>query len=104
MSISSTPNLETPIKQLKNLGYKSAHCLAEINIHNLADLKQLGSIATYLKIEREANFKPSLNFLYAMEGALQNVHWAKIDQQEKARLLISLEDARIHQNMFHEIK
>jgi len=63
-------------------------------------LQRLGSINAYLRLEQLPDFKPGLNFLYAMEAALKNIHWLDIDQQEKARLLISLEDARQHQTMF----
>jgi len=100
MNNSDLDNALTPIQQLKNLGEKSALWLAQVQISNRQDLQQAGSIQAFLRLEALQDFKPSLNFLYAMEAALQGIHWAEIDQQEKARLLISLEDAREHQNMF----
>ncbi len=90
----------TPIAQLKNLAEKSAKCLTDIDVYCFSDLKRMGSVQAFLRMETQGSFKPSLNFLYAMEGALQNVHWNHIDHQQKSRLLNSLEDARTHQALF----
>lgn len=89
-----------PIEQLKNLATKSARVLAKVGINNRSDLEQLGSVNTFLKLEALEGFKPSLNFLYAMEAALDNTHWAKIDKQRKSKLLLLLDERRLHQKMF----
>jgi len=35
--------------------------------------------------------KPSLNFLYAMVGALENVNWTSVAKKDKYRLLMELD-------------
>ena len=90
----------TPIDQLKNLGDKSSKWLAKIGIHTLQDLRESGSIKTFLKLDARDDFKPSLNFLYAMEAALQHKHWNKIVGIEKSNLLASLDEMRLHQAVF----
>ena len=91
---------EIPIEQLKNLASKSATILAKIGINNSSDLEQVGSVDAFLKLESLEGFKPSLNFLYAMEAALDDTHWAKIDKQRKTKLLLLLDEKRLHQKMF----
>ena len=77
--------------KLKGLGPKSMLCLNEIGIYTRADLEKLGPIPTFVKLKAECKtMQPSLNFLYALVGALENVHWKDIAKTEKTRLLIEL--------------
>jgi len=80
------------LESLKGLGPKSTAALREIGIHTRADLEKLGPVKTFLKLRNESTkIKPSLNFLYAMVGALENRHWKDIARTEKQRLLIELD-------------
>ena len=45
-----------------------------------------------MKVKR-AGFKPSLNLLYALEGALADCHWADLPDGRKAALLLAAESA-----------
>ncbi|WP_196138601.1 TfoX/Sxy family DNA transformation protein [Aliikangiella sp. G2MR2-5] len=90
----------TPVAKLKNLGAKSALPLERIGITTYADLKSAGALQAFLKLEKLENFKPSLNFLYAMLGALENEHWAKYREQ-KGELLIELETMREYETLFY---
>jgi len=83
---------DTKISQLKNLGPKSAEWLAAIDIHTLADLRTIGAITAYEKIKR-TGFNPSLNLLYALVGAIDNIHWTEVKKQQKHDLVLLL-DAR----------
>lgn len=81
-----------PVETLKGLGPKSAAALHGIGIHTRADLERTGPIETFLKLKESDNaFKPSLNFLYALVGALEDRHWKDIAQHEKHQLLVTLD-------------
>lgn len=79
------------LSKLKGLGPKSERCLNEIGIRTKNDLERIGPIQAFLRLRTECSTKPSLNFLYAMVGALEGKHWADIAKSEKGRLLLELE-------------
>ena len=79
------------LSKLKGLGLKSEKCLNEIGINTKEDLEKAGAVRAFIKLKNECSIKPSLNFLYAMLGALEDEHWANIAKTEKGRLLIELE-------------
>jgi len=83
-----------PIRDCRNLGPKTEQQLNQIGISNLQDIKTLGVINTYLKLETLADFKPSLNFLYALEGAIQDRAWQDIAAEQKHDLVMALESRR----------
>ncbi len=80
------------LSKLKGLGPKSEKSLNDIGIYTLPDLKVVGPVQAFIKLQTTCNIKPSLNFLYAMISAIENVHWTKIAKTEKAKLLMELED------------
>ena len=79
------------LSKLKGLGPKSEKCLNEIGIHTEEDLARTGAVKTFIKLKKECSTKPSLNFLYALVGAIENKHWADIAKSEKSCLLMELE-------------
>ena len=80
------------LSKLKGLGPKSEKHLNEIGIKTKSDLEAIGPVRAFLKLREECSMKPSLNFLYAMVGALEEKHWIDIAKSEKGRLLMELED------------
>jgi DNA transformation protein len=82
------------LSKLKGLGPKSERCLNEIGIYTKNELEELGAVSAFIKLIEECSSKPSLNFLYAMVGALQDKHWAEIAKSEKGRLLFELDGFR----------
>jgi len=82
------------LSKLKGLGPKSERCLNEVGIFTKDQLQKTGAVRAFIKLKEKCSTKPSLNFLYAMVGALEGVHWAKIAKSEKGRLLIALDDYR----------
>jgi DNA transformation protein len=82
------------LSKLKGLGPKSEKCLNEVGIHTREELQKIGAVRAFIKLKKECSTKPSLNFLYAMVGALENRHWANIAKSEKGRLLFELEGYR----------
>ena len=79
------------LSKMKGLGQKSEKCLNEIGIYTKHDLEKIGAVKAFIKLKNECNTKPSLNFLYALVGAIENKHWADIAKTEKSQLLIELE-------------
>jgi len=90
------------LRQLKDLGPKSEKHLLEIGITTPEVLEKVGAVRAYIRLSKESRVKPSLNFLYAMVGALENQHWIDIANTEKGRLLMELEGFRELEEMLKE--
>jgi DNA transformation protein and related proteins len=60
-----------------NIGPKSAAWLRQVGIRSRADLLEHGAVGAFVKIKR-AGFRPSLNLLYALEGAVLDCHWQQV--------------------------
>lgn len=73
------------LRGMRGLGPKSVEWLREVGVETPAQLEQLGSIGAYLRV-RKSRHEVSLNLLYALEGALLDVHWAKLPADLKRRL------------------
>jgi DNA transformation protein len=78
--------------KLKNVGPKSAAWLRQVGVRTQVDLETLGSVAAFIKVKR-AGFKPSLNLLYALEGALLGCHWQQVPEERRGELLLAAETA-----------
>ena len=79
------------LKSLNGLGAKSQEKLHSIGITTKKDLHDIGPVRAYMKLKAAYPNTVSLNFLYAMVGALENVDWREIANEEKGRLLTELE-------------
>jgi len=90
------------LSQLKGLGPKSEQWLNEVGIHTQDDLARVGPVRAFLRLQQARNMQPSLNFLYAMVGALENEHWIDIAKTEKGRLLLELDGFKDLQKMLLE--
>ena len=62
---------------LRNLGPTSTRWLAAVGIHTLVDLREVGVVNAY-NLVRAHGYKASLNLVWAMQGALMDLHWTKI--------------------------
>ena len=80
------------LQHLKNLGKTSAQWLHAVGIHSLSDLRRLGAVDAYRAV-RTRGFRASKVLLYAIEGALQDVHWNDIPAERKEALNKQLEAA-----------
>jgi DNA transformation protein len=78
--------------QLRNIGPKSAAWLRQVGLRSVEDLVAAGAVQAFLKVRR-AGFKPSLNLLYALEGALLDCHWHDVPEPRRQQLLAELETA-----------
>jgi hypothetical protein len=75
-------------EKIRNVGPKSAAWLRQVGVRTIEDLRNVGVIETFMKVKR-AGFRPSLNLLYAMQGALSDCHWADLPAEVKTSLVQS---------------
>jgi DNA transformation protein len=78
------------IAGLLNLGPKSATWLNAAGIYTKSDLEETGAVRAFLKV-KTAGYKPSLNLLYALEGALTGTRWDKLSGVVKSQLLLEFD-------------
>ena len=78
------------LNALKGIGPKSLYQLRTIGINNKDDLIREGAVPTYLKLKQQYK-NISLNFLYAMVGALEDKHWRDIAATRREELLLQIE-------------
>jgi DNA transformation protein len=57
-------------------------------------LRQGGAVAAFAAV-RAAGASPSLNLLWALEGALSNRDWKAVARDDRTRLLMALEDHKM---------
>lgn len=78
--------MQSDLLTLKNLGNTSVNWLRAVGIQSRAELEAMGPARAYNRI-RERGFKVSKVLLYALQGALMDVHWNELDPSLKQRLL-----------------
>ena len=86
----ASPALDTMIVKLKNLGKCSQEMLAAAGMNSEAQLRAKGSAAAFVAVRR-AGCKPSLNLLWALEGALTNRDWKDVAKNDRLSLLTQVE-------------
>lgn len=74
----------------RNLGPRSREMLAKAGIVSDEQLKALGAVAAFVAVKR-AGGRPSLNLLWALEGALTNRDWKEVARNDRLSLLTRLE-------------
>ena len=78
------------LSDLPNLGEKSQQLLVRAGVTSLEQLRSLGSVAAYALVKRKGG-KPSLNLLWALEGALTGLSWQEVAREHRTSLLLALE-------------
>ncbi len=78
--------------KLRNIGPKSAAWLRQVGLRTEEDLRAIGALEAFMRVKR-AGFKPSLNLLYALEGALLGCHWQEVSPERRSELLIAADAA-----------
>ncbi|WP_096085437.1 TfoX/Sxy family protein [Agaribacterium haliotis] len=72
--------------ELKNLGMASVNILRAIGINNQQDLDSMGAVEAYCRIKKRG-IHVSKVMLYALQGALMNVHWNDLSPELKEQLV-----------------
>ena len=84
--------MEPKIKNLKGLGDKSEAMLASIGIHSVESFMKADPFELYAKLSKSNDSGVSLNLLYAMIGAQEDVHWQDVKKMRKTEILLRLDD------------
>lgn len=71
---------------MRNLGPVSERQLREIGIDSPAALRRLGAVAAYWRLKHRFPREVTLVMLYALEGALRDLHWNRLPADMKERL------------------
>jgi DNA transformation protein len=77
-------------EKLRNIGPKSAAWLRQVGLRTREDLAGVGAVDAFMRVKR-AGFKPSLNLLYALEGALCDCHWQDVPDARRSILVAEAE-------------
>ncbi len=84
--------MSIPPLRMRNIGPKSAAWLRQVGLKTPEDLVEAGPLEAFMRIKR-AGFKPSLNLLYSLEGALRDCHWQEVPEARRAELVAAAEEA-----------
>ena len=82
------------VASLKGLGPRSAEALLGIGIESIGELRARDPLEVYaeLKVKMPGT---SLNFLYALIGAIEDVHWQEIKRTRRTQILLRLDELGI---------
>lgn len=73
------------LQTLKNIGKTSAQWLRAVGIQNAADLRRAGAVEAFRAVKARG-FGASRVLLYAIEGALLDIHWSDLSDAQKQAL------------------
>ncbi len=77
----------TSLTSLKNIGETSAAWLESVGIASAEDLHTLGVVEAYRRVKTAFPERVTLNMLYALQGALLDLHWKELPPEIKTTLL-----------------
>jgi DNA transformation protein len=88
--------LRLRIRDLRNLGMRCEQQLTDIGLGTVEALRRHGAVSVFVQMKR-AGLKPSLNFLWALAGALdpwpEGTHWREVARGDnRLSLLLAVED------------
>ena len=78
--------------KMRNIGPKSAAWLRQVGLRTHEDIATAGAVDAFMRVKR-AGFRPSLNLLYALEGALADCHWQEVPEARRNELVQAAEAA-----------
>lgn len=74
---------------IRNIGPISRRWLHAVEVYNIDDLRLAGAVSTY-RLIKEQYPQATLNLLWALEAAIQDVDWRELGDERKAALRASL--------------
>lgn len=74
------------IAGVRNLGPKSVGRLVEVGIRDPDTLRRFGAAAAYHRVKSRFPNDTSLNLLWAIQGALMEIHWLDVPDEIKQQL------------------
>jgi DNA transformation protein len=92
------------IRDLPGLARKSEEALARVSIYTVEDLRTIGPVMAFYRLRmlaREVGKSgPSLNFLYALVGALSGISWLEVAHTQREQLLAELDSLEQMERLF----
>jgi DNA transformation protein len=76
---------------MRGLGPKSRAQLAALGVHSLSDLRAQDAIDLYARLKRQWP-GASMNLLYALIGAQDDLDWREVARERRTELLLRLDD------------
>ena len=80
------------VSQFKNLGPRSKQWLGEVGITWAAELSRVGAVIANQAVREPIGSAATLNLLYSLHGAIQDVDWRDLSDAEKRYLRAALEE------------
>jgi len=74
----------TNLAELPNIGPKTAERLRRVGIGTPAELRRIGAVEAFDRVEQAFPESTTLVLLYALEGALRNVPWTALTSSGRA--------------------
>jgi DNA transformation protein len=82
------------VASLKGLGPKSSAALRSIGIASTEELRARDPFDVYAELKAKVP-GTSLNFLYGLIGAIEDVHWQEIKRARRTEILLRLDEMGI---------
>ncbi len=80
------------LRDLPNLGPRSEHWLQSVGIEDVDTLADVGPVEAYRRLRAAAVPGLSLNYLWAMEGALEGIDWRYLTPERRQELRDAVDD------------
>ena len=74
------------LASLSSLGPKSAQWLTAAGITSVAELKRVGAVEAYGRVQYQIGKAATRNLLYALDAAIRDIHWTSVTEADKRRL------------------
>jgi DNA transformation protein and related proteins len=74
------------VRELSNIGPKTATWLESIGVKTLEDIEKLGAIEVYERLKLAYPEQVSLNALWALQGAILDMPWNQLPESVKEDL------------------
>jgi DNA transformation protein len=79
------------LRDLRNLGVKTEQALAHLGIHTPSQLLDSDPYVVYAQLKQQVP-GTSLVALYALIGAIDDLHWLDIKRDRRTEILVRLDD------------
>lgn len=80
---------ESPLRKMRNLDESAVAWLLDVGIHTPKELERVGAVAAYRAVDARGH-QPSLDLLWALDGALRNKMRSRLPEERKQELLAEL--------------
>ncbi|MEN1726848.1 MAG: TfoX/Sxy family protein [Pseudomonadota bacterium] len=90
------------LRDMRGLGPKTESILKEIGINSPEELRALGAMRTFLRLKAHQGKRPSLAFLYALVGAIEDRDWLEVARDDRRRLLVELDGIESMESLWKE--